>query len=53
MQGTDYGKRQQLIDVFLETNTKINLSAIRDVEGVFQKHILDSLEIAEMFDFQQ
>jgi 16S rRNA G527 N7-methylase RsmG len=49
----DYGKRQQLIEVFLETNTKINLSAIRTPEGVYQKHILDSLEITKVFDFSE
>ena len=39
--------RQDMIDVFLETNSKLNLSAIRDPEGVYQKHILDSLELTQ------
>jgi len=34
----------RLIDLFLEKNKQINLSAIRDVEGVKIKHIQDSLE---------
>jgi 16S rRNA (guanine527-N7)-methyltransferase len=51
MQGTDYEKRQALVDTFLEMNTKINLSAIRTPEWVYQKHIQDSLEITKVFDF--
>jgi len=37
-------KYNQLIEVFLSWNTKINLSAIRDEEWVKIKHIQDSLE---------
>jgi len=37
--------RQPLVTLFLDRNSKINLSAIRDPEGVYNKHILDSLEI--------
>ena len=36
---------ERLADVFLEWNQKINLSAIRDREGVLLKHIVDSLLI--------
>jgi 16S rRNA (guanine527-N7)-methyltransferase len=34
---------QKLVSIFLEKNTHINLSAIRDEEGVWVKHIEDSL----------
>lgn len=34
---------QKLVSIFLEKNTHINLSAIRDEEGVWVKHINDSL----------
>lgn len=44
-------QRQQLIDVFLEKNTHLNLSAIRDAEGVRNKHILDSLELTKIVNF--
>ena len=37
--------RQQFIDVFLTKNSQLNLSAIRDPEGVFLKHISDAVEI--------
>lgn len=45
-------KRERLIKVFLEKNSQINLSAIRDEQGVYDKHIRDALEIAKVFDFQ-
>jgi len=35
---------QSFIDVFLAKNAQLNLSAIRDPEGVFVKHICDALE---------
>ncbi|MEA3304456.1 MAG: 16S rRNA (guanine(527)-N(7))-methyltransferase RsmG [Patescibacteria group bacterium] len=34
---------QKLIDIFLEKNSQINLSAIRDEQGVRLRHIQDSL----------
>lgn len=36
-------KLEQLADVFLDWNQKLNLSAIRDRDGVLLKHIVDSL----------
>lgn len=41
-------ERENLIDVFLSMNTKLNLSAIRDKEWVYYKHILDSLELTKL-----
>ncbi len=46
-------KREKLIKVFLEKNNQINLSAIRDEEGVYNKHILDALEVHKVFDFEE
>lgn len=43
--------RQPLIDLFLDYNTRINLSAIRDQEGVYYKHIMDALEVVKIVDF--
>jgi len=37
-----------LIDTFLEMNNKINLSAIRDEQWIYTKHILDSLELVSL-----
>lgn len=39
--------REQLIQLFLAMNQKLNLSAIRDEEGVRVKHIQDSLMLLE------
>ena len=36
-------KLEQLADVFLNWNQKLNLSAIRDRDGVLLKHLIDSL----------
>lgn len=38
-------KRKTLIDIFIKYNQKLNLSAIRDAEGIYVKHILDALEL--------
>ena len=35
----------KLADFLLETNKVINLTAIRDIEGVYMKHFLDSLTL--------
>lgn len=43
--------RTPLIQTFLEKNKQINLSAIRDAEGVLLKHIQDSLEINKVVQF--
>jgi 16S rRNA G527 N7-methylase RsmG len=41
---------QQLVSIFLEKNTHINLSSIRDEEGVWTKHIEDSLITLPLFE---
>ncbi|MDR2541237.1 MAG: 16S rRNA (guanine(527)-N(7))-methyltransferase RsmG [Candidatus Peribacteria bacterium] len=43
--------RKPLIHTFLLKNTQLNLSAIRDEEGVLVKHIQDSLEINKVLSF--
>jgi 16S rRNA G527 N7-methylase RsmG len=43
-------ERQKLIDVFMDYNSKINLSAIRDADDIFTKHILDSLELTKIIN---
>lgn len=42
--------RNNLIDLFLEKNKQINLSAIRDEEWVRIKHIQDSLELEKLVE---
>ncbi len=46
-------KRKDLITIFLQKNSQINLSAIRDEEWVYKKHILDALEIQKIFSFEK
>lgn len=48
----DRTNRTNLIDLFLDRNSKINLSAIRDTDGVWEKHILDSLELTSLIDVE-
>lgn len=45
--------RNPLIKIFLEKNSQINLSAIRDEEGVRIKHIQDSLELNKVLKLQK
>ncbi len=45
-------QRDALISTFLERNKKLNLSAIRDKESVYQKHILDSIEVHKKIEFE-
>gem|GEM_PF-596903 len=39
--------RTTLISRFLDRNTKLNLSAIRDEQSVYDKHIMDALEVLQ------
>ncbi len=41
----------KLIELFIEWNSKINLSAIRDKKSIELKHIKDSLKLMEFFSF--
>lgn len=40
-----FAQLERLAEVFLEWNGKLNLSAIRDLDGVLLKHVIDSLLI--------
>ncbi len=46
-------ERKKLIDKFIEINWQINLSAIRDQEWVYVKHVLDSLELNKILKFKK
>lgn len=43
---------EKLFDLYMDWNSKINLSAIRDREGVYEKHFADSLLLKEYFDIK-
>ena len=43
-------KFKKLYELFVDWNSKINLSAIRDETGIYTKHFLDSVMPAKIFD---
>lgn len=45
-------KFEKFLEVFKETNSQINLSAIRDDEWIIVKHFIDSLKICEYIDLE-
>lgn len=49
--GMQAEKFEALYDCFVEWNGKINLSAIRDRDGIFEKHFVDSLLAMKFFEF--
>ncbi|USN56130.1 MAG: class I SAM-dependent methyltransferase [Candidatus Peribacteria bacterium] len=40
------------MDTFIERNSRLNLSAIRDPQGIYEKHILDSLELEKVISLE-
>lgn len=50
MNHRDNPQLRKFVALFLEKNTHINLSAIRDEEGIWEKHIEDSLITMPLFD---
>lgn len=49
----NFGERENLINLFIDRNSKINLSAIKKPEDVYVKHILDSIELGSAFEFHR
>ena len=45
-------KFEKFLEIFMETNTQINLSAIRDADGIVEKHFVDSLMLAIFMDIE-
>lgn len=45
--------REDLIKKFIEINSQINLSAIRNQEWIYIKHILDSIELNNVLKFKK
>jgi 16S rRNA (guanine527-N7)-methyltransferase len=43
----------KLCELFIDWNQKINLSAIRDKEGIYEKHFVDSLLAMKFMDFHK
>lgn len=45
-------ERERFVEVFLAKNKELNLSAIRDADGVFVKHVKDALELNKIRTFE-
>lgn len=43
-------KFQKFLEIFMETNSQINLSAIRDEAGIIEKHFVDSIMLAVFYE---
>ncbi len=43
---------EQLAAVYKEWNDKINVISRKDIDSLYEKHVLHSLAIAAVFDFQ-
>src|SRR6476619_7915923 len=46
------GQFRALKDLYDDWNSKINVISRKDIEGLYEKHVLHSLSIAAVFDFQ-
>jgi 16S rRNA (guanine527-N7)-methyltransferase len=45
-------KFEKFLEIFMETNSQINLSGIRDAQGIIEKHFVDSLMLAIFMDIE-
>ena len=45
----ELAKFQKFLEIFMQTNAQINLSAIRDEAGIIEKHFVDSIMLAAFF----
>ena len=43
---------ESLNDLYKEWNEKINVISRKDIDGLYERHILHSLSIAAVFEFQ-
>lgn len=43
-------KFEKFLEIFMETNSQINLSAIRDADWIIEKHFIDSLMLAALYE---
>ncbi|USN58478.1 MAG: class I SAM-dependent methyltransferase [Candidatus Peribacteria bacterium] len=42
---------EKFLEIFIETNTSINLSAIREAKEIIEKHFIDSIMLDVFFSF--
>ncbi|RAL55525.1 16S rRNA (guanine(527)-N(7))-methyltransferase RsmG [Candidatus Gracilibacteria bacterium GN02-872] len=51
LEQSEIEKFQKFLEIFKEKNSQINLSAIRDDEGIIEKHFVDSVILNIFLDF--
>lgn len=52
LSGEEHKKFEKFLEIFMETNSQINLSAIRDADGIVEKHFIDSLMLAALYEVE-
>jgi len=52
LSGEELKKFEKFLEIFMETNSQINLSAIRDKDWIIEKHFIDSLMLAVFMDVE-
>jgi len=45
-------KFEKFLEIFMQTNAQINLSAIREPDAIVEKHFVDSLMLAALYDIE-
>jgi len=48
----ELSKFEKFLEIFIEKNSQINLSAIRDADGIIEKHFIDSIMLAIFYDVE-
>lgn len=51
LDGNEIKKFEKFLEIFKEKNSQINLSAIRDEQGIIEKHFVDSVMLNIFLDF--
>ena len=52
LSGTQVSQLEQLYDLYTDWNQKINVISRKDIENLYEHHVLHSLAIAEVIHFQ-
>jgi len=52
LEKNELGKFEKFLEIFKEKNAQINLSAIRDDEGIIEKHFIDSIILNTFIDLE-
>jgi 16S rRNA (guanine527-N7)-methyltransferase len=52
LEDNEIAKFQKFLEIFKEKNAQVNLSAIRDDEGIIEKHFIDSIMLNIFLDFE-